>query len=1350
MKSEWIRFDLFKRKYDDSKVIRLVAKTTRSTNESDEDEHAKAVRIKYLNHILVSGKYSNIIEIDDTFDKNNKLIDGTWLNNVVDACNKACDQKTADERINEAITYIEKGKFKKAKTILEKAIEKHKTNSEIYWWLLHCKLKAFDDYNLVKSHKNLEKQEYYKKALDNAEANYRNANDEEKETYKALVDKYKQVKIDWINHNYRNYFREHHGKYLANTKIKRGFKRFFISVVILGVLATAFYGLYSYKTRLNYSYSNGQATLTSANFMFNYFPSKDLTLDEENNCKIVKINDSALKNTKVENVTLGSYLTDIGNSAFESCLNLETVKSYSKSLTIGNSAFKDCHSLNSFTYGLDDGISTTKKKYGYTQSCNISIEDYAFENCSSLKSLTLNGLTYLGSEVFKGCSNLEEIYIDNSDTLEMKSNAFSGASSNLKVYIPSVNTDLLAQLKTQYSNINFISYTRDAVEECMSFIDDISTVTLNSLAKIKKAEEAYNSLSSIEKSSVTNYSTLVDARAIYDTLYLINEIGTITLDSEEAIKKAEEKYNSLTSVQKSKVTNYSTLTDARAIFDVMASINKIGTVNLNSKTLIELCEESYEALSEEQKKYVSNYSTLVEARKTYEVLYVETLIDNIGTITETSESAILVAETAYNNLSSELKARVKNYSTLVSARNIYETIIAINNLKVITTSSQDDISSAENLYSSLTSKEKEQVSNYDLLSNARTIYNIVLQIDTVKTLSESNLSTLLSVSESYNALSDVDKNRVGNKDQLLDSLSAYIVINLINSLGVISANSSTDINKCFSEYKKLTSTQKGLVYNYSDLEIANVECLIYQIGTVTSSSESKITSAENAYEALTSNQKKEVSNYSTLENARISFEFIDIVDEVSSIDLGNSSSFSFETLTSTNLDTILSEDDIRNQVTSVTISSYYIIKPDIWVNAFENLKTFRYDFTNSSSNIYENGYFNLNPSKDITYAFIGQSSKTYNIGISSKIGNQLKIKFDNFNFKYKDYSAPLVISNVSNSELTFIGSSSISSTANTTCISAKNLKLIIDDDATININGGTGTTSLKGGNGIKANELTIQGNSSSSSKMIISGGNGIDGVNGENGTNGEVGERYVGADSSEEGRKERAGKNGEDGENGTDGTAGGDAITVSKLNVSTCDLSLIGGNGGDGGNGGNGGSGGDGGAGNHYGLWSYRWSGHGGNGGDGGNGGNGGKGGSAITLTGNTSSSKLITLTSSTVTFNMGKSGDGGNGGNSGDGGNGPDDNWADNKPGGNGGNSGNSGNGGSCYYSQSQSSISSNVSNINSTVTYITTNKTPTIGKAGTVGKAGTAGVNTKRTSYKGSAGIQGTSGVDGVMLSR
>ena len=52
----------------------------------------------------------------------------------------------------------------------------------------------------------------------------------------------------------------------------------------------------------------------------------------------------------------------------------------------------------------------------------------------------------------------------------------------------------------------------------------------------------------------------------------IAAIGTVTTDSEAAIKAAEEAYAALTDAQKALVTNYSTLTDARAAYDALVQV----------------------------------------------------------------------------------------------------------------------------------------------------------------------------------------------------------------------------------------------------------------------------------------------------------------------------------------------------------------------------------------------------------------------------------------------------------------------------------------------------------------------------------------------------------------------------------------------------------------------------------------------------------------------------------------------------------------------------------------------------------------------------------------------------------
>ena len=101
---------------------------------------------------------------------------------------------------------------------------------------------------------------------------------------------------------------------------------------------------------------------------------------------------------------------------------------------------------------------------------------------------------------------------------------------------------------------------------------------------------------------------------------LIDAIGTVTLDSEEAIKAARGAYDALTDAQKELVGNYQTLLDAEAkLADLQAAdaveklIDAIGTVTLDSEEAIKAARGAYDALTEEQKELVGNYQTLLDA-----------------------------------------------------------------------------------------------------------------------------------------------------------------------------------------------------------------------------------------------------------------------------------------------------------------------------------------------------------------------------------------------------------------------------------------------------------------------------------------------------------------------------------------------------------------------------------------------------------------------------------------------------------------------------------------------------------------------------------------------------------------
>ncbi|MCM1288627.1 MAG: PQQ-binding-like beta-propeller repeat protein [Clostridium sp.] len=108
-------------------------------------------------------------------------------------------------------------------------------------------------------------------------------------------------------------------------------------------------------------------------------------------------------------------------------------------------------------------------------------------------------------------------------------------------------------------------------------IINLGDVNLESEAAIVKAEEAYEKLDEEEKAKITNYSTLVNARQIFETLRaeknagdmdaLISAIGSVTLESEAAIIEAEEAYEKLTAAEKELVKAYDILQAARKEYD---------------------------------------------------------------------------------------------------------------------------------------------------------------------------------------------------------------------------------------------------------------------------------------------------------------------------------------------------------------------------------------------------------------------------------------------------------------------------------------------------------------------------------------------------------------------------------------------------------------------------------------------------------------------------------------------------------------------------------------------------------------------------------------------------------------
>ena len=193
------------------------------------------------------------------------------------------------------------------------------------------------------------------------------------------------------------------------------------------------------------------------------------------------------------------------------------------------------------------------------------------------------------------------------------------------------------------------------------------------------ADGAQMTASLEDKGRVTLYAVweMTPGSAI-DKISAIGEV-VYTDECKANIDAAREAYDALSDEEKATVTNYSTLTAAEALYNAIdavgSAINEIGVVSYTeeSKELIDAARTAYDALEDELKPLVTNYSVLTEAEARYAILEVEAKIIAIGAVTYTPECKALIddARAAYNALTDGQRTQVSNYATLLAAEAAY-------------------------------------------------------------------------------------------------------------------------------------------------------------------------------------------------------------------------------------------------------------------------------------------------------------------------------------------------------------------------------------------------------------------------------------------------------------------------------------------------------------------------------------------------------------------------------------------------------------------------------------------------------------------------------------------------------
>ena len=242
-----------------------------------------------------------------------------------------------------------------------------------------------------------------------------------------------------------------------------------------------------------------------------------------------------------------------------------------------------------------------------------------------------------------------------------------------------------AEVSTNYATLTTAKTVYGVVEKIHAI--GIVYATDASKNEIKAARDAYNALTSNDlKAMVGNYATLQNAEKAQAVVDKIAAIGTVAATSacKTKIAEARSAFDALTSTQEAMVGNETTLLTAEADY-VKALINDIGTVTLDSKAKIEAARTAYKNLTSGQKTAVGStiYAKLTAAEAALADLTaadaVDAKIDAIGTVAATSacKAKIDAARAAYDALTAAQKALVKDYDDLQDAERLYALLAAL-------------------------------------------------------------------------------------------------------------------------------------------------------------------------------------------------------------------------------------------------------------------------------------------------------------------------------------------------------------------------------------------------------------------------------------------------------------------------------------------------------------------------------------------------------------------------------------------------------------------------------------------------------------------------------------------------
>lgn len=232
----------------------------------------------------------------------------------------------------------------------------------------------------------------------------------------------------------------------------------------------------------------------------------------------------------------------------------------------------------------------------------------------------------------------------------------------------------------------------------------------------------------------------------YDNYQQYGDAADVARKAYEDLDKAEQDKVDTAELKKveAAIAQFKAIDDAKTKIDALP---EAGKVTLAERDAVKAAQDAYDALSAEQKEYltfaqaakVTALAKRIAELEAAPIKSVEALIDAIGTVTLDSKSAIDEARAAYDKLTAEQQAKVSNYAALTAAETTYAKLVQDKNdqdaadaviakidaIGTVTLKSKKAIDAARKAYDGLTDAQKALVpaSVVKTLTDAETAYS---------------------------------------------------------------------------------------------------------------------------------------------------------------------------------------------------------------------------------------------------------------------------------------------------------------------------------------------------------------------------------------------------------------------------------------------------------------------------------------------------------------------------------------------------------------------------------------------------------------------------------------------------